>query len=253
MRRPITVSLLGWRRRSTKRRDPYAGRPILHRLNRAEYANAIRDLLALDIDAASLLPPDDSAYGFDNISDALGVSPSLQEHYLDAALKIGALAVGDPKIAPGQRNLAHPSGSFAGPARRMACRSGPSAELLVRYNFPLDGEYSFQAKLYRTNLNIMRGLESPHQVEFSVDGKRIHLASMGGTRRSGVAVREADRHGRRGGCAVARSRSGEGRSACRDRGVSRRIPMRWSPRGCSRTSAARWTISIGRDRRISRR
>ena len=51
---------------------------------------------------------------------------------------------------------------------------------MVRYNFPLDGEYSFQAKLYRTNLNIMRGLESPHQVEFAVDGKRIHLASIGG-------------------------------------------------------------------------
>ena len=80
---------------------PNPGRPILHRLNRAEYANAIRDLLALDIDAASLLPPDDSAYGFDNISDALGLSPSLQEHYLSAALKIGALAVGDPHVTPG--------------------------------------------------------------------------------------------------------------------------------------------------------
>src|SRR6202034_1562976 len=79
----------------------YAGRPILHRLNRAEYANAIRDVLALDIDAASLLPADDSAFGFDNVSDALGLSPALQEHYLDAALKIGALAVGDPNVAPG--------------------------------------------------------------------------------------------------------------------------------------------------------
>ncbi|HXP87276.1 MAG TPA: DUF1587 domain-containing protein [Bryobacteraceae bacterium] len=57
--------------------NPYAGRPLLHRMNRAEYANAIRDLLGLDVDAASLLPPDDSAYGFDNISDVLGVSPSL--------------------------------------------------------------------------------------------------------------------------------------------------------------------------------
>ena len=159
--------------------QPYAGRPILHRLNRSEYANAIRDLLALDIDAASLLPPDDSAFGFDNISDALGLSPALQEHYLDAALKIGALAVGDPKIAPGsetwriRQDLSQdrhvnglPLGTIGGTS--------------VRYNFPLDGEYTFQAKLYRTNLNIMRGLESPHQVEFSVDGQRIHLASLGG-------------------------------------------------------------------------
>ena len=81
--------------------SPYPGRPVVHRLNRSEYANAIRDLLALDIDPAALLPPDDSAYGFDNISDALGVSPSLEEHYLSAALKIGALAVGNPNVTPG--------------------------------------------------------------------------------------------------------------------------------------------------------
>ena len=67
---------------------PRPGGPILHRLNRNEYANAVRDLLALDVDVTSLLPPDDAAYGFDNISDALGVSPSLQERYLSAASKI---------------------------------------------------------------------------------------------------------------------------------------------------------------------
>jgi hypothetical protein len=159
--------------------EPYAGRPILHRLNRSEYANAVRDFLALDIDAASLLPPDDSAFGFDNISDALGVSPSLQEHYLDAALKIGALAVGDPKIPPGsetwriRQDLSQDQHVNGMPL-------GTVGGTMVRYNFPLDGEYSFQSNLYRTNLNIMRGLESLHQVEFSVDGRRIHLASFGG-------------------------------------------------------------------------
>src|SRR4029453_10454238 len=75
--------------------------PVLHRLNRAEYANAIRDVLALDVDAASLLPPDDSAHGFDNISDVRGVPPSLQERYLAAAGKISALGVGDPDVALG--------------------------------------------------------------------------------------------------------------------------------------------------------
>ena len=80
---------------------PTPGAPILHRLNRSEYANAIRDLLALDVDVTSLLPPDDSAYGFDNISDVLGVSPSLQERYLSAAVKIAAMAVGDPDITAG--------------------------------------------------------------------------------------------------------------------------------------------------------
>jgi len=80
--------------------NPNAGKPLVHRLNRTEYANAIRDLLALEIDAASLLPPDDSAYGFDNISDALGFSPLLQERYVGAAMKIGALAVGDSRVSP---------------------------------------------------------------------------------------------------------------------------------------------------------
>ena len=80
---------------------PSPGAPVVHRLNRAEYANAIRDLLALDVDTASVLPPDDSAYGFDNVSDVLGVSPSLQERYLSAARRISAMAVGDP-VAPRQ-------------------------------------------------------------------------------------------------------------------------------------------------------
>jgi hypothetical protein len=159
--------------------NPNPGRPVLHRLNRTEYANAIHDLLDLTVDAASLLPPDDSAYGFDNISDALGVSPALQERYLKAALKIGALAVGDPHVTPGsdtwrikqdvsqnQHIEGMPLGTVGG--------------MHVRYNFPLNGEYVFQAKLYRTNLNIMRGLSSPHQVEFAVDGQRIRLATFGG-------------------------------------------------------------------------
>jgi hypothetical protein len=73
------------------------GRPVLHRLNRSEYARVIHDLLDLEIDPATLLPPDDSSFGFDNIADSLGVSSTLQERYLDAAEKIAAVAVGDPR------------------------------------------------------------------------------------------------------------------------------------------------------------
>jgi hypothetical protein len=158
---------------------PNPGGPVLHRLNRAEYANAIRDLLDLRIDPEALLPPDDSAYGFDNIADALGVSPSLQERYLSAAMKVGALAVGDPNVAPAgstyrirqdvsqdQHLEGMPLGTIGGTQ--------------VLYNFPLDAEYVIQAKLYRTNLNILRGLDLPHQVEFTVDGRRVHVASIGG-------------------------------------------------------------------------
>ena len=158
---------------------PYAGRPALHRLNRSEYTNAIRDLLALEVDAASLLPPDDSAFGFDNISEALGISPSLQEHYLSAALKIGALAVGNTDGNPGSETWRIRQ-DLSQDQHIEGLPLGTVGGTLVHYNFPVDGEYSFQAKLYRTNLNIMRGLETPHQVEFTIDGARILRTSIGG-------------------------------------------------------------------------
>ncbi len=159
--------------------DPHPGHAALHRLNRSEYANAVRDLLALEIDAAALLPPDDAAYGFDNISDALGVSPSLQEHYLSAALKVGAMAVGDPNVTPGSETWRIRQ-DLSQDRHIEGLPLGTVGGIQVRYNFPLDAEYVFQAKLYRTNLDIMRGLDSEHQVEFSVDGRRIHVAAIGG-------------------------------------------------------------------------
>ncbi len=158
---------------------PNPGRPVLHRLNRAEYANAIRDLLALNIDAASLLPPDDAAYGFDNISDALGLSPALQEHYLSAALKIGALAVGDPNVTPGSETYRIKQ-DLSQNRHIEGMPLGTIGGTSVAYNFPLDGEYILQAKLFRTNLNIVRGLAAEHQVEFAVDGQRVRLATFGG-------------------------------------------------------------------------
>jgi len=80
--------------------NPNPGRPLLSRLNRTQYATVVRDLLSLEVDPSVLLPPDDAAYGFDNIGDVLGVSPVLLERYMDAAGKVSALAVGDPDIGP---------------------------------------------------------------------------------------------------------------------------------------------------------
>jgi hypothetical protein len=160
-------------------RAPYAGREGLHRLNRSEYANAIRDLLALDIDAEALLPPDDSAFGFDNVSEALGVSPSLQERYLKAALKIAALAVGDPNQPPGSQTWRIRQ-DLSQDQHIPGLALGTVGGTLAQYNFPVTGQYTLQAKLYRTNLNIVRGLQTTHQVEFSIDGKRVHLAAIGG-------------------------------------------------------------------------
>ncbi|HWF11597.1 MAG TPA: DUF1592 domain-containing protein [Bryobacteraceae bacterium] len=158
---------------------PNPGRPVLHRLNRTEYANAIHDLLDLTVDASALLPPDDSAYGFDNISDALGVSPALQERYLAAALKLGALAVGDPHVTPGSETWRIKQ-DVSQDRHIEGMPLGTVGGTRALYNFPLDGEYDLQAKLYRTNLNIMRGLSAPHQVEFAIDGRRIRLVTFGG-------------------------------------------------------------------------
>ena len=80
--------------------NPDPGRPVAHRLNRAEYANAVRDLLGLEVDGRELLPADESGYGFDNIADVLSLSPGLLERYLLAAAKISRQAVGDPTLRP---------------------------------------------------------------------------------------------------------------------------------------------------------
>jgi mono/diheme cytochrome c family protein len=158
---------------------PNPGRPLVHRLNRAEYANAIHDLLDLDVDVTVLLPPDDSAYGFDNISDVLGVSPSLQERYLSAAEKISEAALGDPAtgritetfrvrqdLSQDQHLEGLPLGTMGG--------------ALIRHTFPLDGEYDLQVRFFRTNFGNLRGLEHPHAVEVTLDGARIRLATIGG-------------------------------------------------------------------------
>jgi hypothetical protein len=157
---------------------PNPGRALIRRLNRSEYGNAVRDLLALDVDVSSLLPPDDSAYGFDNIAEMLGTSPALLERYLVAADRVSALAVGGP-VSPGsdtyrirqdrsqdQHIEGLPLGSVGG--------------LVANHVFPLDAEYKFSVTLYRTNLSAIRGLEHTHQVEITIDGTRVFLGTIGG-------------------------------------------------------------------------
>jgi hypothetical protein len=158
---------------------PNPGRPLAHRLNRAEYANAIRDLLALEVDSAALLPPDDAAYGFDNIADVLGASPVLLERYLSAAGKISALAVGDPESGPGSQ-VFRVRQDASQDVHIEGLPIGTVGGLLAKTTLPLDGEYVLQTKLFRTNLGAMRGLEYPNQLEITVDGERVHLASFGG-------------------------------------------------------------------------
>jgi mono/diheme cytochrome c family protein len=172
-------------RAAAEKPDP--GRPIVRRLNRSEYANAVRDLLALDVDVAALLPPDDSSYGFDNIADVLGVSPVLLDRYLAAADKISALAIGDMEIGPGSE-VYRVRQDLSQDQQIEGLPLGTVGGVLVRHAFPLDAEYQIQVKLFRSNIESIRGLESTHQLEILVDGERVHLASLGGDTDFALAV-----------------------------------------------------------------
>ncbi len=159
--------------------DPKPGRASLHRLNRTEYGNVIRDLLQLHVDISELLPADDEGYGFDNIADVLRTSPSLLEQYLNAARHIAALAVGDPSMAPISHVFRVPPDLPQGqhiPGLPLGTRGGT----LIEHNFPLDADYDFSAFLTRNIVGYMTGLEWPHQFEISIDGEQVFLAQVGG-------------------------------------------------------------------------
>ena len=159
--------------------NPTPGRPALHRLNRTEYANAIRDLLALEIDITTLLPPDDSTHGFDNIAAALGVSPLLMESYVSAARKISRLAVGNPAIplvSETYRGAHDETQDYHQDGMPFGTRGG----LRIQHHFPTDGEYEIRIRLEVSHLLQIRGLQEPHDVELAVDGQTIKLFTLDG-------------------------------------------------------------------------
>jgi Protein of unknown function (DUF1592)/Protein of unknown function (DUF1588)/Protein of unknown function (DUF1585)/Protein of unknown function (DUF1587)/Protein of unknown function (DUF1595)/Planctomycete cytochrome C len=158
---------------------PNPGHSALHRLNRSEYANAIRDLLALDVDTTTLLPPDDESYGFDNIADVLKTSPSLLERYMSASWNISRLAVGDPAIGA-TSNVYRARADLSQNEHLDGLPLGTRGGIIVKHNFPLDGEYVIKVRLWRVTADMIRGLEDQHQVEISVDGVRAKLARIGG-------------------------------------------------------------------------
>jgi len=157
---------------------PNPGPSPLHRLNRNEYANAIRDLLALDIDVEALLPPDDAVAGFDNVAEALGVSSSLLERYLAAAIKIAPVAVGTYADGPVETTYSAP-GDYSQIRHVEGLPFGTRGGLLITHTFPVDGEYVLKTTLWRNNAGRVRGLEAPHQLEILVDGARVHAVIVG--------------------------------------------------------------------------
>jgi hypothetical protein len=162
--------------------SPDPGRPPIHRLNSAEYANAIRDLLGLDFDAVSLFPVDPSLGGFDNVGGVLSVSPLLLERYLAAAERISRLAVGDPAIGPTFASMTYDVGKQVYQDARMGddLPFGSRGGIAVRHRFPLDGEYVWTLRLRRNIFGYVRGLRDAHRVELRLDGEPVAAFTVGG-------------------------------------------------------------------------
>ena len=156
---------------------PNPGRPQLHRMNRAEYRNAVRDLLALDADV-SALPADDSTFGFDNIADALGVSPLLLESYVTTARKIARLAVGSPVIPTVTTTYKTPE-DLTQDYHLRELPLGTRGGIRVSEYFPVDAEYEVRVRLRRTAIGTIRGISEEHDLELTLDGERIGLFPIG--------------------------------------------------------------------------
>jgi Protein of unknown function (DUF1592)/Protein of unknown function (DUF1588)/Protein of unknown function (DUF1587)/Protein of unknown function (DUF1585)/Protein of unknown function (DUF1595) len=158
---------------------PNPGHAAMHRLNRAEYANAIHDLLALDVDATALLPPDDESSGFDNIADVLRMSPSLMERYLSASWNISREAAGNMNIAPATATY-RVRPDLSQDQHIEGLPFGTRGGILVRHYAPLDAEYVIKLRLWRNTFDLMRGMEDAHQIAMSVDGSQVRLVTAGG-------------------------------------------------------------------------
>ena len=162
--------------------NPNPGRTdTFHRLNRSEYANAVRDLLSLEVNVEELLPADDiDAYGFDNMTEVLNVSPALMESYLSAARKTARISIGESPLAPIAETYEVPI--LLNQADRMSedLPFGSRGGLAVRHYFPADGNYDLAITLHRNYVNYVRGLGSSHELEVRLDGKLVQTFSFGG-------------------------------------------------------------------------
>ena len=167
-------------RAAAERLNP--GRPTLARLNRSEYTNAIRDLLAVEVDAASMLPADGAGHGFDNNADALTLSSALTERYLGAAAKISQMALGRPRGLPTPETFFVPSDSNQGLRISDDLPFGSRGGVAVRYYFPADGEYLFEMRPRETGVS--GGFEGitaePHQLYVSLDSVQVWTGTIGG-------------------------------------------------------------------------
>ncbi|MBI4475779.1 MAG: DUF1592 domain-containing protein [Acidobacteria bacterium] len=162
--------------------DPNPGRVEVHRLNRTEYANAIRDLLGLEIDAKALLVPDEADEGFDNVAASLTLSPAHLERYLAAARDISRLAAGDPTLGEAPASATYRVPKLLEQDVRISEDTpfGSRGGLTVRHHFPLAGEYLFKVRLRRQIYDYIIGMGHPQQLDLRIDGQRIKRFTVGG-------------------------------------------------------------------------
>ena len=181
-----------------------------HRLNRAEYQNAVRDLLDVNVNVAALLPPDDASYGFDNIAGVLKMSPTLLERYLAAAQKISRIAVGTPPPSP-TVDYFRLADDLQQDNHLEGLPLGTRGGIAIRYTFPMDAEYVIRPRLARdVNESVPLYLE-PQHLEVSIDGERVQLFTLPGVsprhrRRRQGAERRAERDVQSGSAAACRRR-----------------------------------------------
>jgi hypothetical protein len=171
---------------------PKPGRQPLHRLNRAEYGNAIRDLLGFAVDVESLLPADSSSHGFDNVSDVLKTSPLLLERYLTVGMRVAAVAVGDTSVEPRSTQYA-PRPDLSQNRWIEGLPLGTRGGLVVDHYFPVDGQYEFRPELWEAAASTVRGLEgfkTPFEYEMLLDGVAVHRATIGGVEDDALSNRD---------------------------------------------------------------
>ena len=226
---------------------PNPGRTeTLHRLNRAEYRNTIRDLLALEVDVAELLPADDASYGFDNMAGVLKINQALMESYLTAARKISRLAIGGAVPVPGSETF-RASTDLPQYARNEALPLGTRGGMLIHYNFPQDAEYEFKVKLLcpldqQVDCDGSLAFRETHLLELTLDGERVKVFDL--------RPRRLNMRGPTGGIHATKSEDGEIEP------LEIRIPVKAGPRDVGvtfiKTMPDREIVRGGFRKRLSR-
>ena len=202
---------------------PDPGRVGVHRLNRTEYRNAIRDLLSLQVDAATLLLPDEADEGFDNVAASLALSPSHLERYLAAAREISRQAVGDLTLGQVPASITYRVPKLLEQDVRLGddLPFGSRGGFAVRHDFPLDGEYGFKVRLRRQVYDYIVGMGQAQELDLRIDGvphQAVHRRRRSDRDAGAADVERRDRRRHAVGALHARGRRGPGGA---DRGYRR--------------------------------